>query len=169
MIGEPQVRELLARIPDPEMPISIVDLGMVHAVRIDPTAGVVEVEILPTFVGCPALEIIRDRICNALRRLEGVRQVRVAFVHDPPWTPGRISEAGREVLRRFGVTVPHGVGAGGGAAPVELTVGGEAAMPACPFCGSNDVRLESRFGPTRCKMIYYCQGCHNSFEHIRSV
>ncbi len=168
MIDERQVRDALATIPDPEMPISIVDLGMVHAVRLDAARGTVEVDILPTFVGCPALDVIRERIGRTLSGLDGVVAVHVRFVHDPPWTPDRISDAGRESLRRFGVVVPPR-GAHPRSQAVPLTVGGEPPRPACPFCGSDNVRLESRFGPTRCKMIWYCAGCRNSFEQIKPV
>lgn len=167
MIDERQIRDALATIPDPEMPISIVDLGMVHAVRLDPAAGCVEVDILPTFVGCPALDIIRERIGRVLSDLDGVTQVRVQFMHDPPWTPDRISDAGRASLRQFGVVVPPRGEPQSQAVP--LTVAGEPPPPACPFCGSDEVRLESRFGPTRCKMIWYCPSCHNSFEQIKQV
>ena len=168
MIDPRQVRDALATIPDPEMPISIVDLGMVHDVRVDPDRRCIEVDILPTFVGCPALDLIRERISQTLGELAGVEQVRVRFVHDPPWSPDRISDAGRESLRQFGVVVPPR-GCGPQAQAVPLTVGGRPAAPACPFCGSEDVRLESRFGPTRCKMIWYCLSCRNSFEQIKQV
>jgi ring-1,2-phenylacetyl-CoA epoxidase subunit PaaD len=73
---------------------------------------------------------------------------------DPPWSVDRISERGRESLRQIGVTVPGQA---------------ESAAPHCPFCGSDEVLLESAFGPTRCRMIYYCSACRNPFEHMKRI
>jgi ring-1,2-phenylacetyl-CoA epoxidase subunit PaaD len=139
------------------MPISIVDLGIVEAVRVTPAepAAHVTVEILPTFVGCPALDLIREEIRHKVGRLDGVGQVEIRVRFAPPWTVDRISPAGREALRRIGVTVPSSTQEGG--------------SPNCPFCGSSAVRQESAFGPTRCRMIYYCEACRNPFEHMKRI
>lgn len=161
MVTREAVLEILRMIDDPEMPISIVDLGIVEAVRLhsesEDQVGV-EVDVLPTFVGCPALPVIEEEIRRHMGRLEGIGTVEVRFKFDPPWTVDRISPQGREALRRVGLTVP-GVG-------IE---GQQAAPPCCPFCGSKEVRLESRFGPTRCRMIYHCHACRNPFEHLKRV
>lgn len=169
------IMDVLATIPDPEMPISIVDLGIVDDVRIDRVTGDVEVDILPTFVGCPALDMIRDDIVNELSAQAGVHAVRVSFVHEPAWTVDRISEAGRASLKDHGVTVPpagSGLRCGSDAQPVQsratLSISAGEVVP-CPFCDSDDTHLESRFGPTRCRMIYYCEHCRNSFEHLKRV
>ncbi|MGI9014325.1 MAG: 1,2-phenylacetyl-CoA epoxidase subunit PaaD [Phycisphaerales bacterium] len=152
----------LRTIDDPEMPISIVDLGIVEDVAID--GSDVTVTILPTFVGCPALDMIRSDIESHLSALGGVDRVNVRFVHDPAWTPARISEQGRARLREHGVTTtPHSLG--NAAAAIELRT----SAIACPFCASNNTRLDSPFGPTRCRAIYYCDGCRNSFEHIKHL
>lgn len=181
MITNERIRRVLETIPDPEMPISIVDLGLLHAVRVlrpdaehDASRGApspshvrVEIDLIPTFVGCPALDMIREQVCAKVASETGCRDVRVNFVHEPPWSVDRISAAGREQLRSFGVTVPDRSSPGAAGALVPLTVSG--AAPACPFCGAAQVELTSRFGPTRCKMIYYCNACRNSFEHLKLV
>jgi ring-1,2-phenylacetyl-CoA epoxidase subunit PaaD len=153
VVSRDAILDVLRTINDPEMPLSIVDLGIVADVRAEGgPAGHVEIDLLPTFVGCPALPVLEDEIRRRVGRLEGVTGVRVNFRYDPPWTVDRISAAGRESLRRHGVTVP-----------------GEAAAPHCPFCGASSVHLESSFGPTRCRMIYYCEACRNPFEHMKRV
>lgn len=157
------VRARLVEILDPEMPVNIVDLGIVEAVRV--SDGRVEVDIVPTFVGCPALDVLRERIREALVAA-GATDVVVRFRNDPAWSVDRISDAGREALRRHGVGVPQR----GAARPslVQLTATGVATTP-CPFCGSSDTTLESPFGPTRCRMIYYCRACRNSFEQMKPI
>jgi len=161
------------------MPISIVDLGIVEDVRTDADTGVVHVDILPTFVGCPALDMIRDDIVREVGRVDDVKAVQVRFLNEPAWTVDRITNVGRASLKEHGVTVPApGSGSGSGGACGEheqstqaaatLSISAGDAVP-CPFCGSSSTRLESKFGPTRCRMIYYCDGCRNSFEHMKRV
>ncbi|MGE0479982.1 MAG: iron-sulfur cluster assembly protein [Phycisphaerae bacterium] len=218
--------DALRQVDDPEMPLSIVDLGMVADVRVEPLAAVggatpatrnaavrpapatahaepvrVLVDVTPTFVGCPALLVIEESIIRRLRALPGVGAVRVNFVYEPAWSVDRISDAGRASLKSKGITVPERGGAatcapptsfvpltvgerdaetGGGARPVagdrascdaDRGAPGDAApaVIACPWCASADTTLESPFGPTRCKMIYYCRACKNSFEHMKRV
>ena len=171
MIALDTIMDVLRTIPDPEMPISIVDLGLVQDVRIEDDGGAarVTIDILPTFVGCPALEMIAADITDKVGRLEGVAETDVRFVYDPPWSVDRISDEGRASLKEHGVTVPDS----GSSLPVPGHRGGAVELRvsavSCPFCGSDQTTLESRFGPTRCRMIYYCQACRNSFEHMKRV
>lgn len=172
-LTEQAVFDVLRAIPDPEMPISIVDLGIIHAVTSD--IGGVTVDVTPTFVGCPALDMIRADIERRLRAA-GAAGVVVNFINDPPWSVDRISDAGRAALRQHGVTVPAaGDRRPPGSPPLvalTATTPGHAAVQevvACPFCGQSPARLDSVFGPTRCRMIYYCEACRNSFEHLRRV
>jgi ring-1,2-phenylacetyl-CoA epoxidase subunit PaaD len=162
------ILDLLRTIPDPEMPISIVDLGIVEEVRLHASRegrGSVDVEIavLPTFIGCPALDVIRNKIVERVSTVPGVGNVAVEFVNEPPWNVDRISAAGRQSLREHGVTVPA---IGEPAMTATLTIE-QTALVNCPFCGSTNTRLESPFGPTRCRSIRYCDDCRNSFEHMK--
>jgi ring-1,2-phenylacetyl-CoA epoxidase subunit PaaD len=163
MVTRDAIFDVLKTIDDPEMPITIVDLGIVEDVRIDETStpAAVEIDILPTFVGCPALPVIEETIQKKVGALNGVGAIRVHFKFDPPWSVDRISAEGRASLKEYGLTVPHRMVA---AEPED-----EPEVPACPFCGSAQVRLESPFGPTRCRMIYYCEACRNPFEHLKRV
>ncbi len=181
MIDREDIMAVLGAIDDPEMPISIVDLGIVEDVRIEepsPQASfggpegnqsVVDIDITPTFVGCPALDMIRDDIVKAVGALDGVDSVNVNWIYDPPWSVDRISAAGRESLAAHGVTVPS---CGDDAAmdtTSTATVQLRTSAVACPFCGSDQTRVDSAFGPTRCRMIYYCDACRNAFEHMKRV
>lgn len=158
-----EIEAILRTIDDPEMPINIVDLGIVAGINCDPSR--VEIRITPTFVGCPALDVLRSEIIDRLRAA-GIPEPRVAFVNDPPWSVERISDAGREALRAHGVTTPS---RGQTAARfTQLTVSKPESV-ACPYCGSVNTRLESPFGPTRCRTIYYCDGCMNQFEHMKAI
>ncbi len=180
MMTRDDVLSVLRTVDDPEMPINIVDLGLVERVEVKAAGAVhsgkatstevqdVVIELLPTFVGCHALPMIERNVREAVARLPGAGTVDVRFRFDPPWSSDRISEAGREALRRFGVTVPARGGQGASLAerPVSLSL---PRPEACPVCGSTNVRLESAFGPTRCRMIYHCEDCRNPFEHIKRL
>jgi ring-1,2-phenylacetyl-CoA epoxidase subunit PaaD len=159
MVNRDEILSALRTVDDPEMPINIVDLGLVEKVDIQAqeSGASVAIEILPTFVGCAALPVIESEIRRSVSALPGVSAVEVRISYSPAWTVDRITAAGRESLRRHGVTVPvRGEDQAGQA-------------PACPFCGSAEVRQESAFGPTRCRMIWYCESCHHPFEHLKRL
>ena len=162
--AERDVWDALARVHDPEIPpCSITDLGIVERVTV--TDGAVDVELLPTFAGCPALDVIREDAAAAVREVAGERRVDVRFVYSKPWTSDRITPAGRRALTQYGVTPPGG---GGSRVIVPLAAlrrpeGGVA----CPFCGSDDTVLESAFGPTPCRSTHFCRACRNPFEGFK--
>lgn len=104
IIEKNTVLEQLQRVKDPEIDtVSIIDLGMVE--RIDISVTTIEIEVLPTFLGCPALPIIQKEIELALLSLPGILSVMVRFVHTPPWTSDRITQKGHEGLRHL--ELPH--------------------------------------------------------------
>ncbi len=144
-----EVRAALAEVPDPELPVlSVVDLGIVHRVEVDPLG--IRVAILPTFVGCPALDMIRGAIAERLG--EFGLPVAVETTFEVPWTSDRISPAGREALASVGIAPPAEPGA-----------------VRCPFCASASVVMDSAFGPTQCRSLYYCRGCRQPFEALKAV
>lgn len=159
-LTEATVMAALAEVADPEIPVvSIVDLGMVEAVGIE--ADRIRVGLLPTFVGCPALEVIRDSM--ELRLTGFGRAVRVDVSYATPWTSDRISPAGREKLRGSGFAPPP---AWTGRA---LPMLGAAAAVTCPYCGSARTTLENVFGPTQCRSIHHCADCRQPFEAFKPV
>jgi len=146
---EDAVREILRGVADPEIPaISIVDLGMVERIEVDATR--IEVELLPTFVGCPAQEMIRSSVIDALAPLG--RPTVVGFSFRRPWTSDRITDAGRERLKASGFAPP--------ADPAEVC---------CPYCGSGRVAMDSAFGSTQCRSLFYCRDCRQPFEAFKVI
>jgi metal-sulfur cluster biosynthetic enzyme len=95
--------DALEEVMDPEIPISLVDLGLVYDIRC--ASGVVEVDLTFTATACPCMAFIREDVEERLLREEGVREVRIHEVWNPPWTKSRISARGREQMRQMGVSV----------------------------------------------------------------
>lgn len=154
------VRAALAEVPDPEIPIvSVVDLGMVGEVEVR-TDGI-RVSLLPTFVGCPALDVIRSRVEARLSAFD--RPVDVRFEYRVPWTSDRITPQGREKLRASGFAPPSPSQPD---VPVLVQLG--TPVP-CPSCGSSRTVLENAFGPTRCRAIYHCTACRQPFETFKTI
>jgi ring-1,2-phenylacetyl-CoA epoxidase subunit PaaD len=150
-----KIRAKLDFVKDPEIDsVSVLDLGMVEDIQVN--GKNVFVKLLPTFIGCPALDIIRQHIESALIQLDGVDQVTVEFIHHPPWTSDRITEKGREKLKQFGIAPP----------PREIGPNGEWHVE-CPYCGSSYTKMENLFGPTACRSILYCKQCKNPFEALK--
>jgi ring-1,2-phenylacetyl-CoA epoxidase subunit PaaD len=159
---EERVRETLGAVMDPEIPaVSIVDLGMVE--RVEATDDAVEVDLLPTFVGCPAIDVIREDAESALRDIAGDRRVMVRMVFSPPWTTDRITERGKEGLRSYGIS-PHWEG--GPPKPVPVPLLTVSRVP-CPYCGSRDTVQDTPWGPTPCRAGHYCRSCRNPFEGFK--
>jgi len=147
------VRDAIARVKDPEIPVvTIGDLGVIEHVIVSGDA--IEITLLPTFVGCPALDVIRADVERAAREAAPDTTITVRFTLSIPWTTDRITDAGREALRSFGIAPPG--------EPRLLQI----AVP-CPNCGSRDTVLESAFGPTACRTIRYCNACRNPFEGFK--
>jgi phenylacetate-CoA oxygenase PaaJ subunit len=100
-ISHDQVWNALARVQDPELPVGIVDLGLVYDVRT--AGGRVEIDLTHTALGCPAIEMMQADVEAVLREIGGVEEVRVRTVWDPPWTKARLTARGRVLLRAFGI------------------------------------------------------------------
>lgn len=151
--------------PDPELPpVTLAMLGMVHRVRVE--GHDVHVELLPTYAGCPATDMIGDDVRAAVGRLDGVASVTVRFRHDPPWTSERITADGHAALRSFGIAPPVGRA---GLPVVGVTHAPAAAPPrACPYCGSTATERDGLFGPTPCRDLRFCRDCQQPFEAFRT-
>jgi ring-1,2-phenylacetyl-CoA epoxidase subunit PaaD len=163
-ITEAGVWEALAEVPDPEIPaVSVVDLGLVHQVALKD--GRLRVELLPTFVGCPALELIRSSVAERLAGMAPVVEVEMTFA--APWTSDRITGEGRRKLRESGFA-PPAPAAAGEARPLFTTIGVRPTA-ACPWCGSEDTTLENLFGPTLCRTLFWCNRCRQPFEQFKAV
>ena len=93
----------LSEVQDPEMPVNLVDLGLIYDIR--EQQGVVDVDLTFTAMGCPASEFILDDVRDRLMREPGVSEVRINVVWDPPWTAARLTEEGRDALEQWGLAV----------------------------------------------------------------
>ncbi|GGQ99138.1 hypothetical protein GCM10008957_09680 [Deinococcus ruber] len=102
--SQAQVLEALKVVKDPEIPVNVVDLGLIYGVDIS-TAGNVEITMTLTSVGCPVQDLIRSDAEMAVMRLDGINQVEVEFVWSPPWAPDKMSEDGKRQMRMFGFNV----------------------------------------------------------------
>ncbi|MFQ5890248.1 MAG: metal-sulfur cluster assembly factor [Gemmatimonadota bacterium] len=95
----------LYEVSDPEFPISLVDLGLVYGVEADEERGEVTVRLSFTATACPCMDFIRWDVRERLLREPGVERVLIEVTWDPPWTTERITDRGREILGRVGVSV----------------------------------------------------------------
>ena len=158
---EAAVWDALAEIPDPEIPvISLVDLGVVKSVGVEGER--VRIEFTPTFMGCPALEVMRRQMEEAVAALGGEPQVDVLL--DDSWSTDRITPEGREKLRDAGFAPPAPRASG---APTLVQL--QRAVHRCPYCGSTDTRLDNLFGPTPCRSVRYCESCRQPFEQFKTI
>ncbi len=156
-VSEQIVWSALQDVKDPEIPtVSVVEMGMVNQVLLK--GSQIQVEMTPTFVGCPALDVIRRDTQKRLMQLEGVTDVQVSFVIDPPWTSERITPEGRKKLTEFGIAPPKMNGQG------SLDI-----VPPCPYCGAEGGEVHNLFGPTACRSIFYCRKCRQPFEGMKPI
>ena len=161
MVTAERVWAALAEVEDPEIPvISLVDLGVIR--RVDVDGEHVHVEFTPTFLGCPALEVMRAQMTEAIEAL-GV-EPDVEVIQDDSWSTDRITPEGREKLRAAGFAPPAPREAG---APklVQLS----SSVFRCPYCGSTETTLENIFGPTPCRSLRYCRSCRQPFEQFKTI
>ncbi len=154
---------ILDHVMDPEVPVlSVVELGIVRDVRIDPSEIVVV--ITPTYSGCPAMHVIEADILAALRTA-GVEHARLETVFSPPWTTDWMSDEAKRKLERYGIAAP------GRTIDDEVLIPLTRRVPsvACPYCRSSNTELKSAFGSTACKSIRYCRDCQQPFEQFKAI
>ncbi|MFE9771238.1 1,2-phenylacetyl-CoA epoxidase subunit PaaD [Streptomyces sp. NPDC005931] len=172
---EAELLELAGSVPDPELPaLTLRELGVVRAVHARGT-DTVEVELTPTYTGCPAVEAMSMDIERVLRE-HGVREVTVRRVLAPAWSTDDITDEGRRKLREFGIAPPRVRRDSG---PVPVTLGpartqvapGDEQLPPvrCPHCGSAETELLSRFSSTACKALRRCLTCREPFDHFKEL
>jgi ring-1,2-phenylacetyl-CoA epoxidase subunit PaaD len=159
-----QVWDWLGEVADPEIPvISVVDLGIVRAVRLEGEACVVT--ITPTYSGCPAMRVISESVSEALRA-HGIEDVRIESRLSPAWTTDWMSAAGKAALKGYGIAPPvqQAIDISGLHAGIRRRA---APAVACPHCGSSHTQLTSEFGSTPCKALYKCLDCREPFDYFK--
>ena len=149
----------LRDVKDPEIPVlSLVDLNVIREVSVN--GFEVVIRMVPTFSGCPALDMMRREVEEKLSAM-GFESIDVLVDRTAVWSTDELSEATRATLQQFGIAPPARKGESLIAAlmlPVE-----------CPFCRSKETRLEGEFGATLCKQLFYCADCRQSFERFKPL
>jgi len=158
---EREVWALLAQVPDPEIPVlSIVDLGIVRHVR-HGADGRLSIGLTPTYSGCPATEVIRSSVRNALEK-HGHATAAIEEVLSPPWTSDWLTPEAHRKLAAFGIAPPEGAVS----SPKQLW---RATVVTCPRCGSRATARVSEFGSTPCKAHYQCSACREPFDYFKCL
>ena len=153
------IYQLLKAVKDPEIPvISVVDLGIVQNIEVQGQS--VTMDLVPTFAGCPAIEVMKKGIEKKCLEA-GVADITVNVVLNRAWSTNQMSEDGKKRLKGFGISPP----------PVlkdELSLD-DLAHAQCPVCNSTNTVLKNTFGPTACRAIHFCKDCHETFEQMKPV
>jgi ring-1,2-phenylacetyl-CoA epoxidase subunit PaaD len=154
------LRVAVSSVPDPELGnVTIGELGLVHDLCQSTDDAAIEVTLLPTFLGCPALKLMErdvDAVIRAHSIARGISVVRVTWANSPSWNPFRISESGRVKLAELGIAVPTS-----GHASVD---GG---LPVCPICTVAALEAKLPVGPTACRSVAWCTSCRTVVEIMR--
>jgi ring-1,2-phenylacetyl-CoA epoxidase subunit PaaD len=155
-----QLFDILETVSDPEIPVlSIVEMGVVRSAKW--VNDEVEVEITPTYSGCPAMDVIGDDIKIAFAE-KGI-QAKVKLVLSPAWTTDWITAKGRAALEKYGIAAPLNEDA-----DKEALLGNKKIVK-CPQCGSQHTKLISQFGSTACKALFQCEDCLEPFDYFKCL
>jgi ring-1,2-phenylacetyl-CoA epoxidase subunit PaaD len=156
-VSKEKIYEWLEEVKDPEIPVlSLVDLGVIADVIIEDGVKII---LTPTFVGCPALDLMKDEIVQVLKK-NGIEKIEVEVSYHKPWSSDLISERGRNALRQFGIAPPTGEVI----TDLELLE-----QVACPRCNGTNTTLKTPFGSTLCRAIHYCNTCKEAFEQFKPL
>jgi len=157
---DPKLFEILETVSDPEIPVlSIMEMGVVRSAEIK--NGIVEVQITPTYSGCPAMDVIGDDIIKAFQ--EKGLEAKVELILSPAWTTDWITPKGRLALEKYGIASPLNE-----TADKEALLGNKKLVK-CPQCGSFNTKLVSQFGSTACKAFFQCKDCLEPFDYFKCL
>jgi metal-sulfur cluster biosynthetic enzyme len=92
------IENVLKQMPDPELGVSLWDMGLIYAIKINKTKGEVTITMTLTTIGCPLFSMMEDPIRQQIQELQGVKKVIINLVFDPPWSVDRMSKIAREQL-----------------------------------------------------------------------
>ena len=159
-LWEGWVGEILETVSDPEIPVlSIMEMGVVRSAKM--VNNIVQVQITPTYSGCPAMDVIGDDIKKAFKEKGFV--AKVELILSPAWTTDWITPKGREALEKYGIASPLSA-----EADKEALLGNKKLVK-CPQCGSFNTKLVSQFGSTACKAFFQCQDCLEPFDYFKCL
>ena len=160
---EAQIWEYLKEVTDPEIPVlNIVEMGIARDVQVEDEQ--VLVKITPTYSGCPAMNAIEKLVHEKLEE-RGVENFTVKLDFSETWTTDWMTEDARIKLKDYGIAPPERTEEEG---DFLKNLSSTKIVP-CPYCDSFETRLVSQFGSTACKSQYFCDGCHQPFEHFKCI
>lgn len=148
MTLQDRIRGALATVEDPEVPITLADLGVLREVEF--TEHAVRIVLVPTRLGCPARDEMARRVRAAVHTVDPALQADVEW-QITAWSPAAVSGKGLTVLPLAGY-----------ASPAQTEIG-------CPYCGSGEIRTEGAFGGSLCKRPYTCRACGSPFDALASA
>lgn len=155
-----EILNVLDEVKDPEIPvISLVDLGVIT--NIDIKGDQVDITMTPTFIGCPAIDYMKQDISDVLNK-HGIKQHSVTVSLKDSWNSDKVTEKGRQALKKFGLAPP----------PVHNNVIEDLDIlehTECPNCDSTNTTLKSPFGPTLCRSLHHCNNCGEAFESFKPI
>lgn len=164
LLTEADIWAVLATVKDPEIPVlSLLDMGMITKVS-TPSSQVsshATITMTPTFIGCPAINVIKKDIHDAVIQL-GFEEVIVLVDLETTWDSNRMSPEAKAKLEKFGIAPPVSY------TDEELSLE-MLDRVRCPHCSSTDTTLRSSFGSTLCRAIRFCFNCKQGFEQFKPV
>lgn len=149
---------IAASVCDPEIPVlTIEDLGILQEVAIIDER--VEVTIIPTYSGCPAMNVISLDITLALEKAGFAKPI-IHTVLSPAWSTDMMSEAGKAKLKTYGIAPPNPRSKRGLFSKEEIN---------CPQCSSLNTEKLAEFGSTSCKALWRCLACKEPFDYFKCI
>lgn len=149
-----KIREFLHEVHDPEIPVlNIVEMGILR--DIDCSDDGITIKITPTYSGCPAMVAIENEI-NRVLADHGIKNTEIKKDFSEPWTTDWMTDEAKQKLNNYGIAPPH---------PTSE----KNHKIKCPYCGSENTKMQSKFGSTACKAQYFCNDCEEPFEHFKCI
>lgn len=159
-----QIWDYIREVTDPEIPVlNIIEMGIARSVDID-KSGKVLVKITPTYSGCPAMSAIENMVREKLEE-KRVEAFDVQLDYSEAWTTDWMTEGAKAKLKDYGIAPPEKSGSDD---DFLNSLSATKIVP-CPFCDSFETELQSQFGSTACKSQYFCNSCHQPFEHFKCI
>lgn len=155
------IRKLLEEVTDPEIPVlNVVEMGIVRDIYYDEESNLI-IKITPTYSGCPAMKAIEQDIIQKLHEY-GIPDVLVKQDYSEAWTTNWLTDDARRKLKDYGIAPPDKI-----SEDAFLFEFQKIKRVPCPYCNSLNTKLQSKFGSTACKALFFCNDCQQPFEHFK--
>ncbi|MBK5213541.1 MAG: phenylacetate-CoA oxygenase subunit PaaJ [Flavobacteriaceae bacterium] len=152
--------ETLSSVSDPEIPVlSVLALGVIREAIEE--NGIVKIKLMPTYSGCPAMDVIADDLKKAFSEIG--KKAEVELILSPAWSTDWISEEGLQKMEEYGIARPLSESRD------KDVLLGEKKLVKCPQCGSTNTHLISQFGSTACKALFKCDDCQEPFDYFKCL